>query len=134
MQRVLSKSLPMMFIIYFMQNLIVQINCSDISVLSLSKYMYVIKYTLFLFDRTPVFYEEMKLRLPARLTNNHHLLFTFYHVSCQRKQEMTPIETPIGYTWLPLLRDGRLLVGEFRYYCKHGGQTMLVLGWAFWAS
>lgn len=24
-----------------------------------------------------------------------------------------PIETPIGYTWLPLLRDGRLVTGDY---------------------
>ena len=62
--------------------------------------------------RNPYFYEEVKLQLPARLGDDHHLLFTFYHISCQRK-EMTPTETPIGYTWLPLLRDGRLTVGDF---------------------
>ena len=63
--------------------------------------------------RSPSFYEEVKIRLPAKLGDGHHLLFTFYHISCQRKVEMTPIETIVGYTWLPLLRDGHLLTGEF---------------------
>jgi len=41
-------------------------------------------------------------------------MFTFYHVSCQRKLELgSQLETVVGYTWLPLLRDGRLLTGEF---------------------
>ena len=62
--------------------------------------------------RNPYFYEEVKQQLPARLSDDHHLLFTFYHISCQKK-ELTPTETPIGYTWLPLLRDGRLTVGDF---------------------
>ncbi|KAI0241313.1 Dedicator of cytokinesis protein 7 [Lamellibrachia satsuma] len=63
-------------------------------------------------NKNPYFYEEVKQQLPARLSDDHHLLFTFYHISCQKK-ELTPTETPIGYTWLPLLRDGRLTVGDF---------------------
>ncbi len=54
------------------------------------------------------------MRLPARLGDSHHLLFTLYHISCQKKVEMMPLETPIGYTWLPLLRDGRLVTGDFQ--------------------
>jgi len=56
----------------------------------------------------------VKIRLPAQLSDSHHLLFTFYHVSCQRKLEFgAQLETVVGYTWLPLLRDGQLLTGEF---------------------
>lgn len=47
--------------------------------------------------RSPDFHEEIKVKLPATLTDHHHLLFTFYHVSCQQKQN-TPLETPVGYT------------------------------------
>ncbi|TFK01351.1 DNA excision repair protein ERCC-1-like [Platysternon megacephalum] len=61
-------------------------------------------------NRCPEFYEEFKLRLPPALTDNHHLLFTLYHVSCQPKQN-TPLETPVGYTWVPLLQHGRLRTG-----------------------
>ncbi|XP_071486500.1 dedicator of cytokinesis protein 7-like [Diadema antillarum] len=64
-------------------------------------------------NKSPDFYEEIKIRLPADMRDHHHILFTFYHISCQRKQDVTPIETPIGYSWLPLLRDGRLQTGEF---------------------
>ncbi|ELU18915.1 hypothetical protein CAPTEDRAFT_161690 [Capitella teleta] len=64
-------------------------------------------------SKNPDFYEEVKAKLPAHLGDNHHLLFTFYHVSCQRKVEVAPLETPIGYTWLPLFRDGRLMHGDF---------------------
>ena len=63
--------------------------------------------------RNPDFYEEVKVRMPARLGDHHHLLFTFYHISCQRKVEMAPLETPIGYSWLPLLKENRLTSGEF---------------------
>lgn len=47
--------------------------------------------------RSPEFYEEFKLRLPACVTENHHLLFTFYHVSCQPRPG-TALETPVGFT------------------------------------
>uniref|UniRef100_A0A672RFT4 Dedicator of cytokinesis 6 n=1 Tax=Sinocyclocheilus grahami TaxID=75366 RepID=A0A672RFT4_SINGR len=48
-------------------------------------------------NKSPEFYEEVKMKIPANLTDNHHLLFTFYHISCQPKQN-TPLETPVGYT------------------------------------
>lgn len=43
------------------------------------------------------------MKIPANLTDNHHLLFTFYHISCQPKQN-TPLETPVGYTVSKLLQ------------------------------
>ncbi|XP_038048648.1 dedicator of cytokinesis protein 7-like isoform X3 [Patiria miniata] len=64
-------------------------------------------------SKSPDFYEEIKIKLPADLADYHHLLFTFYHISCQRKQDVIPVETPIGFTWLPMMRDGRLQVGDF---------------------
>ncbi|XP_054859895.1 dedicator of cytokinesis protein 6 [Eublepharis macularius] len=63
-------------------------------------------------NKSPEFYEEFKLKIPANLTDNHHLLFIFYHVSCQQKQN-TPLETPVGYTWIPLMQHGRLRTGQF---------------------
>ncbi|XP_030896000.1 dedicator of cytokinesis protein 6 isoform X5 [Leptonychotes weddellii] len=63
-------------------------------------------------SRSPEFYEEFKLRLPACVTENHHLLFTFYHVSCQPRPG-TALETPVGFTWIPLLQHGCLRTGPF---------------------
>uniref|UniRef100_A0A2K5EGR6 Dedicator of cytokinesis 6 n=1 Tax=Aotus nancymaae TaxID=37293 RepID=A0A2K5EGR6_AOTNA len=63
-------------------------------------------------NKSPEFYEEFKLRLPACVTGNHHLLFTFYHVSCQPRPG-TALETPVGFTWIPLLQHGRLRTGPF---------------------
>ncbi|XP_076814693.1 dedicator of cytokinesis protein 7-like isoform X2 [Clavelina lepadiformis] len=63
-------------------------------------------------NKSPDFYEEVKVQLPAKLTSRHHLLFSFFHISCQKKQDITPIETPVGYTWVPLLQNGRLNVGD----------------------
>uniref|UniRef100_A0A8C3NL53 Uncharacterized protein n=1 Tax=Geospiza parvula TaxID=87175 RepID=A0A8C3NL53_GEOPR len=70
-------------------------------------------------NRSPDFHEEIKIKLPATLTDHHHLLFTFYHVSCQQKQN-TPLETPNSYPigeleqlWIPMLQNGRLKTGQF---------------------
>uniref|UniRef100_A0A8B9K1N1 Dedicator of cytokinesis 8 n=1 Tax=Astyanax mexicanus TaxID=7994 RepID=A0A8B9K1N1_ASTMX len=50
-------------------------------------------------NRSPDFYEEVKIRLPARLTEKHHLLFSFYHISCQQKQNQSgSVETLVGYS------------------------------------
>lgn len=68
-------------------------------------------------NKTPCFYDEVKIKLPAKLTEAHHLLFTFYHISCQSKKgELGPVELPVGYTWLPLCRNGKLLTGEFNLH------------------
>lgn len=74
-------------------------------------------------NKTPVFSDEFKMKLPVNLDdrdNGYHLFFTFYHVSCQKKNlgEMgEQIETPVGYTWLPLINvcgaDSMLVNGEY---------------------
>ncbi|CAL8303287.1 unnamed protein product [Merluccius merluccius] len=63
-------------------------------------------------NKSPEFYEETKMKIPANLTDNHHLMFTFYHISCQPKAN-TLLETPVGYTWIPLMQHGRLRTGSF---------------------
>lgn len=65
-------------------------------------------------NRSPTFYDEIKVQLPANLNQNHHLLFTVYHVSCRAdKTVQNSTETPIGWSWIPLLIDGRLNIGDF---------------------
>ena len=84
-------------------------------------------------DTAPDFYEEIKILLPFNLHERHHLLFTFYHVSCNNKgssiksadsssggssmsskssniNKIDSIESPIGYSWIPIspLKGGRL--------------------------
>ncbi|XP_072928200.1 dedicator of cytokinesis protein 8 isoform X1 [Hemitrygon akajei] len=65
-------------------------------------------------NKSPDFYEEVKLKLPAKITERHHLLFTFYHISCQQKQNQggSP-ENIIGYSWLPILMNERLQTGRY---------------------
>uniref|UniRef100_A0A674JM19 Dedicator of cytokinesis 8 n=1 Tax=Terrapene triunguis TaxID=2587831 RepID=A0A674JM19_9SAUR len=63
-------------------------------------------------NKSPDFYEEVKIKLPAKLTEKHHLLFTFYHISCQPKQGAC-VETLLGYSWLPILLNDRLQTGHY---------------------
>ncbi|XP_060724947.1 dedicator of cytokinesis protein 9 isoform X3 [Tachysurus vachellii] len=64
-------------------------------------------------QQNPEFYDEIKIELPTQLHEKHHLLFTFYHISCDssaKKRDL--VETPVGSAWLPLLKDGRVTVSE----------------------
>lgn len=51
-------------------------------------------------NKCPAFYDEVKVALPANLMQNHHILFTLYHVSCQKKPQevQSTVETPVGFT------------------------------------
>lgn len=55
-----------------------------------------------IYSRNPSLYDEIKLKLPADLGDQHHLLFTFVHVSCQRKpvapDQEKNVETVVGYS------------------------------------
>ncbi|XP_022088047.1 dedicator of cytokinesis protein 9-like isoform X2 [Acanthaster planci] len=66
--------------------------------------------------QVPDFYEEIKIALPTQLHDKHHLLFRFYHVSCEvgkgtvKKRDtvdsfVEPLE--VGYAWIPLLDGGK---------------------------
>ncbi|XP_041482460.1 dedicator of cytokinesis protein 9-like isoform X7 [Lytechinus variegatus] len=64
-------------------------------------------------QQVPEFYEEVKLALPTQLNNKHHLLFRFYHVSCEtgkgtvKKKET--VDSFVGYSWIPLLDKSQKL-------------------------
>jgi hypothetical protein len=58
-------------------------------------------------NKTPQFYDEIKVKLPARLTPRHNLLFTFYHVPCQVGKNNE--EFVVGYAFYPILVKGRIL-------------------------
>ncbi|XP_052461583.1 dedicator of cytokinesis protein 9 isoform X4 [Carassius gibelio] len=68
-------------------------------------------------QQNPEFYEEFKIELPTQLTDRHHLLFTLYHISCDSNSKASTkrreqVETQVGYAWLPLLKDGRVIMNE----------------------
>ncbi|XP_074596119.1 dedicator of cytokinesis protein Ziz [Brevipalpus obovatus] len=64
----------------------------------------------------PDFYEEVKILLPTVLHEKQHLLFSFYHVSCStssHKKKESSLESPIGYSWLPIYPSrGKLNIEE----------------------
>ncbi|ULT83041.1 hypothetical protein L3Y34_012341 [Caenorhabditis briggsae] len=70
------------------------------------------KTTVIYHNRTPHFTDEIKLLLPCDLNDGHHLLFTVYHISC-KDGDSSSAENAIGYTWLPLYRNGKLRSGDF---------------------
>ncbi|XP_029460346.1 dedicator of cytokinesis protein 9 isoform X2 [Rhinatrema bivittatum] len=68
-------------------------------------------------QQNPEFYDEIKIELPTQLQEKHHLLFTFYHVSCDTSSKGTTkkkdvIEAQVGYAWLLLVKDGRVVTNE----------------------
>uniref|UniRef100_A0A8C9ZMK4 Dedicator of cytokinesis 10 n=1 Tax=Sander lucioperca TaxID=283035 RepID=A0A8C9ZMK4_SANLU len=69
-------------------------------------------------SQNPDFYDEVKIELPTQLHEKHHLLFSFYHITCDinaktNAKRKEALETPVGYSWLPLLKEGRLSSQEF---------------------
>uniref|UniRef100_A0A7N9ATF4 Dedicator of cytokinesis 10 n=1 Tax=Mastacembelus armatus TaxID=205130 RepID=A0A7N9ATF4_9TELE len=69
-------------------------------------------------SQSPDFYDEVKIELPTQLHEKHHLLFSFYHVTCDinaktNAKRKETLETAVGYSWLPLLKEGRLSSQEF---------------------
>jgi hypothetical protein len=41
----------------------------------------------------PQYYEEIKLLLPLNLHEKHHLLFKFYHISCNTAKSITSMNS-----------------------------------------
>ena len=65
-------------------------------------------------NKCPDFYEEVKIKLPSNLREHHHILFTFYHISCQgQRKDQGSTEIPVGYTWIPIYQNGSLQTGLF---------------------
>ena len=69
-------------------------------------------------NKTPDFYEEIKIDLPTRITEFSHFLFQFFHITCQRpkrREDEAMMSQLIGVTWLPIidLKTGMINVGEF---------------------
>uniref|UniRef100_A0A672JMT7 Dedicator of cytokinesis 9 n=1 Tax=Salarias fasciatus TaxID=181472 RepID=A0A672JMT7_SALFA len=68
-------------------------------------------------QHNPEFYDEFKIELPTQLHEKHHLFFTFYHVSCDSNSKASTkkrdlVEAQVGFAWLPLLKDGRVIMNE----------------------
>uniref|UniRef100_A0A673CFH4 Dedicator of cytokinesis 11 n=1 Tax=Sphaeramia orbicularis TaxID=375764 RepID=A0A673CFH4_9TELE len=64
-------------------------------------------------NQSPEFYDEVKIELPVHVHEKHHILFTFYHISCESSTKASSkkregVESLVGYSWMPLLKDGRM--------------------------
>uniref|UniRef100_A0A8B9LJ80 Dedicator of cytokinesis 11 n=1 Tax=Astyanax mexicanus TaxID=7994 RepID=A0A8B9LJ80_ASTMX len=64
-------------------------------------------------NQSPEFYDEIKIELPGHVHEKHHILFTFFHISCELSNKASSkkregVETLVGYAWMPLLKDGKL--------------------------
>uniref|UniRef100_A0A3B3Z2W1 Dedicator of cytokinesis 11 n=1 Tax=Poecilia mexicana TaxID=48701 RepID=A0A3B3Z2W1_9TELE len=70
-------------------------------------------------NQSPDFYDEVKIELPVHVHERHHILFTFYHVSCESSSKASSkkrdgVESLVGYSWMPLLKDGRMQSSELQ--------------------
>ncbi|RNA16406.1 dedicator of cytokinesis 9-like, partial [Brachionus plicatilis] len=80
-------------------------------------------------NKTPQFYDEIKILLPLNLHEKHHILFKFYHISCNNAKTIQEecdtslsesitnisgknVESLIGFSWLPVFKNGKLFDGE----------------------
>jgi len=68
-------------------------------------------------DKRPHFTEEFKIKLPTKITAQHHLLFTFYNVNIHAKKD---IKTAIGYSAVPLCGHGGLFLRDDNYNVSIG--------------
>uniref|UniRef100_A0A8C2ZAR9 Dedicator of cytokinesis 11 n=1 Tax=Cyclopterus lumpus TaxID=8103 RepID=A0A8C2ZAR9_CYCLU len=64
-------------------------------------------------NQSPEFYDEVKIELPVHVHEKHHILFTFYHISCESSSKAggkrrEGVESLVGHSWMPLLKDGRM--------------------------
>jgi len=55
---------------------------------------------------------QVKIALPTRVHEKHHVLFTFYHIACDvltktSSKKTHTIENIIGYAWFPILMGTR---------------------------
>jgi hypothetical protein len=64
-------------------------------------------------NRSPCFYDEFKLKVPAKLEHKHHLFFTFYHVSCQRKETQNQVDKSFQ------ISSNKLKMNTYKGRCVH---------------
>ncbi|KAJ8337720.1 hypothetical protein SKAU_G00366860 [Synaphobranchus kaupii] len=65
-------------------------------------------------NQSPEFYDEIKIELPVHVHEKHHVLFTFHHISCEFSTKKRESESLVGYSWVPLLKDGRIQSSELQ--------------------
>ncbi|KAL1771152.1 hypothetical protein HispidOSU_031698 [Sigmodon hispidus] len=69
-------------------------------------------------SQNPDFSDEVKIELPTQLHKKHHLLFSFYHITCDinakaNAKKKDSLETSVGYAWLPLMKHDQIASQEY---------------------
>ncbi|XP_020930470.1 dedicator of cytokinesis protein 10 isoform X28 [Sus scrofa] len=69
-------------------------------------------------SQNPDFSDEVKIELPTQLHEKHHILFSFYHITCDinakaNAKKKEALETPVGYAWLPLMKHDQIASQEY---------------------
>ncbi|XP_029394200.1 dedicator of cytokinesis protein 10 isoform X12 [Mus pahari] len=69
-------------------------------------------------SQNPDFSDEVKIELPTQLHGKHHLLFSFYHITCDinakaNAKKKEALETSVGYAWLPLMKHDQMASQEY---------------------
>ncbi|XP_051046520.1 dedicator of cytokinesis protein 10 isoform X9 [Phodopus roborovskii] len=69
-------------------------------------------------SQNPDFSDEVKIELPTQLHDKHHLLFSFYHITCDinakaNAKKKEALETSVGYAWLPLMKHHQIASQEY---------------------
>uniref|UniRef100_A0A5F4WCA0 Dedicator of cytokinesis 10 n=1 Tax=Callithrix jacchus TaxID=9483 RepID=A0A5F4WCA0_CALJA len=69
-------------------------------------------------SQNPDFSDEVKIELPTQLHEKHHILFSFYHVTCDinakaNAKKKEALETSVGYAWLPLMKHDQIASQEY---------------------
>ncbi|KAN0025838.1 hypothetical protein ACTFIU_001598 [Dictyostelium citrinum] len=64
-------------------------------------------------SKTPVFNDEIKIRLPLSPSPSLHILFTFYHIACQKSSGGGDlVDQPVAYGVLPIIQYGKMIGDE----------------------
>ncbi|KAF3824091.1 hypothetical protein GH733_008376 [Mirounga leonina] len=69
-------------------------------------------------SQNPDFSDEVKIELPTQLHEKHHILFSFYHITCDinakaNAKKKETLETSVGYAWLPLMKHDQIASQEY---------------------
>ncbi|KAF2071889.1 hypothetical protein CYY_006791 [Polysphondylium violaceum] len=59
-------------------------------------------------NKTPTFIDELKIKLPTRVSPRLHILFSYYHIVCKVKKGEESSDQMVGFSVLPLYKDRKI--------------------------
>ncbi|CAJ0931690.1 unnamed protein product [Ranitomeya imitator] len=74
-------------------------------------------------NQCPEFYDEIKIELPLHLHQKHHLLFTFFHVSCDINSKGSSKKHDSAETPARRLCQPPHLFGPLPFPCSYSGRS-----------